>query len=89
MRRHPRIELVRRGAAMLLVAGKPTKTSELHSCETGFAEVDGVTLRVYFGEASRGDWLIPALASWLCNQGCRLTKYEISPAFADMDMIRF
>lgn len=72
-----------------LAEGEPNATTLAHSCESGFAEVDGVTLRVYFGEASRGDRLIPALATWLCDQGCRLTRYEISPAFADADMIRF
>ncbi|MGZ0164324.1 MAG: site-2 protease family protein [Planctomycetales bacterium] len=72
-----------------LAEGEPTKTGELHSCESGFAEVDGVTLHVYFGEAGQGDWLIPALANWLCDNGCRLTKYEISPPFPELDMIQF
>jgi len=84
--------LVRLGAMLgqlPLAEGEPTKTSELRSCGSGFAEVDGVTLHVYFGEASRGDRLIPALASWLCDNGSRLTTYEISPPFAGLDMIGF
>ncbi|MFT5326150.1 MAG: hypothetical protein ACI8P0_004024 [Planctomycetaceae bacterium] len=82
-----------RVAAMLgqlpLIDGEPTESGRLQSCDSGWVAVDGRNLRINFGDASRGDWLIPALADWLCNNGCRLTKYEIDPEFPELDMIGF
>jgi Zn-dependent protease len=72
-----------------LVNGSPIESSKLHSSGSGFASTDGLTLHISFAESFHGDWLIPALADWLCDSGCRLTKYEIDPAFNELDMIGF
>ena len=69
--------------------GQPSSADRRHSCDSGFVTADGLTLHVSFGEAVRGDWLIPALADYLCSNGCRLTRYQISPSFAGLNMINF
>lgn len=87
-----RLALIRLGAMLgqlPLDDGEPTKVAGRYTSESGNVSVDGQTLHIYFENASRGDWLIPALANWLCNEGCRLTNYQIDPEFTDLDMIGF